>query len=152
HKRLPAAAIRSKEGKPLLSWRVAILPYVGHKELYEKFKLDEPWDSEHNKKLLAEMPKIYAPVGVRAQAGQNETFYRVFEGSGTPFEGKEGLRFEDFTNKLSKTILVVEAGDAVLWTKPDELPYDPEKPLPAVGGMFENIFHVVLADGMVFTV
>src|SRR5262249_22169179 len=28
-------------GKPLLSWRVAILPFIGQDELYKQFKLDE---------------------------------------------------------------------------------------------------------------
>jgi hypothetical protein len=30
---LPPAAICSVEGKPLLSWRVALLPYLGQKDL-----------------------------------------------------------------------------------------------------------------------
>src|SRR5207253_5726964 len=56
----PAAAIYSKDGKPLLSWRVALLPYLEQDNLYKQFKLDEPWDSEHNKKLIARMPKVFA--------------------------------------------------------------------------------------------
>ena len=59
--RFPAAAI-SKDGKPLLSWRVALLPFLGEKGLYEQFHLDEPWDSPHNKLLLDQMPNVYAPV------------------------------------------------------------------------------------------
>ncbi len=55
----PTAAILDKNGKPLLSWRVALLPYIEQDALYRQFKLDEPWDSEHNKKLIAQMPKIY---------------------------------------------------------------------------------------------
>src|SRR3972149_4277670 len=47
-KHLPPPAIRDKEGKPLLSWRVAILPYVEESGLYKQFHLDEPWDSPHN--------------------------------------------------------------------------------------------------------
>ena len=58
--RLPPAAITDKDGKPLLSWRVAILPYVEQQALYNKFKLDEPWDSPHNKALIEEMPAVYA--------------------------------------------------------------------------------------------
>src|SRR5262249_51556565 len=58
--KFPPAAICDKQGKPLLSWRVAILPYVEQDNLYKQFKLDEPWDSEHNKKLIAQMPKVYA--------------------------------------------------------------------------------------------
>ena len=55
--------IRDKDGKPLLSWRVHILPYIEQENLYRQFKLDEPWDSEHNKKLVKSMPKVFAVRG-----------------------------------------------------------------------------------------
>jgi RNA polymerase sigma factor (sigma-70 family) len=61
HGRFPAPAILGKDGKPLLSWRVAILPYIVEDGLYQSFKLDEPWDSPHNKRLLERMPGLYAP-------------------------------------------------------------------------------------------
>jgi hypothetical protein len=61
----PPAYIASKDGKPLLSWRVQILPYIEEGRLYEEFHLDEPWDSEHNKALVAKMPKIYAPPAAK---------------------------------------------------------------------------------------
>ena len=57
--RLPATASYNKQGKPLLSWRVHLLPYLEHENLYKEFHLDEPWDSEHNKKLIDQMPAIY---------------------------------------------------------------------------------------------
>jgi len=44
----PSAAICDDDGKPLLSWRVAVLPYIGEKTLYQKFKLDEPWNGPTN--------------------------------------------------------------------------------------------------------
>ena len=52
--KLPASAICDKKGKKLLSWRVAVLPYIEESTLYQKFKLDESWDSEHNLKVLKE--------------------------------------------------------------------------------------------------
>jgi hypothetical protein len=77
------ADIRDKDGKPLLSWRVAILPYLEQQELYKQFRLTEPWDSEHNLKLLARMPEVYR-VGFEP-AGSTHTHYQVFAGPGTPF-------------------------------------------------------------------
>src|SRR5882672_4340583 len=50
---LPPAAVRDKNGKLLLSWRVLILPYIEQDNLFKEFKLEEPWDSDHNKKLIA---------------------------------------------------------------------------------------------------
>jgi hypothetical protein len=153
YKRFPAAAIADKAGKPLLSWRVAILPFIEQDTLYKEFKLDEPWDSAHNKKLLAKMPDVYGLPGTKGMP-RNATFYRVFTGPGTVFpttDGKPqpGLSVAQITDGTSNTLMVVEAGKAVPWTKPDELPYEPRKPLPGLGGIFKEGFHVVLCDGSV---
>jgi hypothetical protein len=59
HKTLPPPAIYGKDGTPLLSWRVLLLPYIEQQHLYAKFRLDEPWDSSHNKDFLRYMPPIY---------------------------------------------------------------------------------------------
>src|SRR5829696_8812925 len=58
--------LKTKDGKPGLIWRVAILPYIQEDELYKQFKLNEPWDSEHNAKLIDRMPKWYTPVRGKA--------------------------------------------------------------------------------------
>jgi RNA polymerase sigma factor (sigma-70 family) len=147
YKHLPPAAIYGKDGKPLLSWRVAILPYLDQDNLYRQFKLDEPWDSPHNKKLLEVVPAPYVPVRGKAPAGS--TFYQVFTGPHTLFEGKQGMRFSQVTDGLSNTILVAEAGKAVPWTKPADLPYAADKALPKLGGLFGNGFHILWADGSV---
>ncbi len=77
----PAAAITSKDGKPLLSWRVAILPFIEQQNLYNEFHLDEAWDSPHNKALIARMPKTYlCPTAPVRQEGT--TTYKAFVGGG----------------------------------------------------------------------
>jgi RNA polymerase sigma factor (sigma-70 family) len=87
HGYLPAD-IRGKDGKPLLSWRVALLPFMDQNALYQQFKLDEPWDSEHNLKLLGQMPAIYR-VGFEPK-GSTHTYYQVFAGVGTPLHPTVG--------------------------------------------------------------
>src|SRR5262249_40828100 len=121
-------------------------PYIEQEELYKQFKLDEPWDSPHNKKLLAKMPKVYAAPG---QPKGHVTHYRAFTGPGTMFEGRKGVGIRDVPDGTSNTIFVVEAKQAVPWTRPDAFPYDPKKPLPALGGLFEKGFHIALVDGSV---
>jgi hypothetical protein len=145
----PPAAICDKDGKPLLSWRVAILPYVEQDQLYQQFRLNEPWDSEHNKQLLQRMPKLYAPPAHVKTKEPYTTFYQVFVGKGAGFEGKRGLRIVDFTDGTSNTILVVEAAEPVPWTKPEDLPYDDKQPLPKVGGFYPDGFNAAFADGSV---
>ncbi len=158
-KSLPPAAICSKkDGKPLLSWRVAILPYIEQAPLFNQFKLDEPWDSPHNLKLLEKMPPIYAPVGVKSKEPYT-TYYQAFVGKGAGFEirpdakvplGAIGLRMPaDFPDGTANTMVIAEAAEAVPWTKPAELVYGEGKPLPKLGGMFQDGFHGAFLDGVV---
>ncbi len=146
---LPAQAIYDKDGKPLLSWRVMILPFIEQNNLYNKFKLDEAWDSPNNKKLLASIPKTYmAPAGKPKRP--DGTFYQGFYGKSAFFEGKKGIRFADITDGTSNTIMVVEAPTDVPWTKPEDIPFDPDKPLPKMASMYSSgIFNAALCDGSV---
>jgi RNA polymerase sigma factor (sigma-70 family) len=145
----PPAAIHDKDGKALLSWRVLLLPYLEQDDLFKQFHLDEPWDSKHNKPLLAKMPKQYAPPVPEKTKDRNATFYQVFVGKGTVFEGTEGISISDIEDGTSNTIAIIEAAEAVPWTKPADLPYDAGKPLPRLGGLFPNGINVVFADGAV---
>jgi hypothetical protein len=148
--RLPAQATFDKNGKPLLSWRVTILPYIDEQNLYNQFHLDEPWDSEHNKKLLAKMPKIYASPQDDKAMKAHTTYYQGFVGKGAFFEGKKGLRMpQDFPDGTSNTFMIVEASKAVPWTKPEDIPYDPAKPLPKLGLPGAAGFLASLCDGSV---
>jgi hypothetical protein len=147
---LPPHAVYSKDGKPLLSWRVLLLPYIEQDTLFKQFRLDEPWDSPHNLQLLPKMPKIYAPFDGSSPPAPHTTFYQVFFGKGAAFEGSKGLRLaEDFPDGTSNTVLIIEAGEAVPWTKPEDLPYSPDEPLPRLGGLFRGTIRAALADGSI---
>jgi hypothetical protein len=142
----PPAALVAEDGKPLLSWRVALLPFLGEDQLYGEFKLNESWDSPYNKKLLPRMPQVYAlPDATPGEA--SHTLYRVFVGPGTVFENGPGTFLGTITDGVANTLLVVEAGESVPWTKPQELPYDPDRPLPRIGGMSPEGFYALYCDG-----
>jgi RNA polymerase sigma factor (sigma-70 family) len=142
-------AIYSKDGKPLLSWRVAILPYIEQTPLYNQFKLDEPWDSPHNKQLLARMPDLYAPVRGPSKV-EGGTYYQGFVGKGAAFEPNRKLRIPaDFPDGTSNIILAIEAAQPVPWTKPEDLPYVPDQALPQLGGQFHGHSLAVFVDSRV---
>jgi hypothetical protein len=145
--RLPAAAIKKGE-RPLLSWRVAILPYIEEYPLYLKFHLDEPWDSPHNKALLKEMPCTYAPVASKG-APPFTTYYQGFVGPGSVFDGPEGTKIMEVVDAFKPTLMIAEAEQPVLWTKPDDIPFDAAKTLPKLGGPFADGTYVGFADGSV---
>jgi hypothetical protein len=145
--RLPTAAIRAG-GEPLLSWRVAILPYLEQYDLYRRFRLDEAWNGPHNLSLLGEMPGVYAPVGPQG-AGSYTTYYQGIVGPGSLFDGEEGTRVADVTYVASPKLMIVEAANPVPWTKPEDVTYHGDGRLPALGGHSSDGVYIVLADGSV---
>ncbi|MBQ18921.1 MAG: hypothetical protein CMJ65_17575 [Planctomycetaceae bacterium] len=123
HKNFPAPAILAADGKtPLLSWRVAILPYLDQEPLYKQFKLDEPWDSPTNKALIGKMPPIFACAGGELKPGM--TAYRlVTTGKSIYVKGKaiaRSKRSGGDAGGLGEIPLVIEVGSdqAVAWTNP----------------------------------
>jgi prepilin-type processing-associated H-X9-DG protein len=123
----PPATLVDRKGKPLLSWRVLILPYIEQDALYREFKLDEPWDSEHNKKVLEKhpMPPVYALPGV-TKDGEKTTHYQVFVGNGAAFDSVLASKINSFTDGTSNTVMVAPGAKAVPWTKPDDIEFDPK--------------------------
>lgn len=145
---IPMPAIIDKAGKPLLSWRVAILPFLNEGALYKKFKLDEPWDGPHNRPLLQEMPAVYRCPS-RRDTNTQATNYRVIVGPGAVFEAGKECKLDDVKDGLSNTLLVVESAEPVEWTKPDELTFDPASApsLVGAGSAHPGGFDALLADG-----
>jgi prepilin-type processing-associated H-X9-DG protein len=152
---LPAPSITGADGKPLLSWRVAILPHLGYQSLYERFHLDEPWDSPHNRALVKEMPgELACPGQVSRESGM--TSYVVFVGPkfemasvNTPFESNRGVDIREVTDGLSNTILVFETKNPVFWTKPEDLEWAPDGPLPQISSPHAGGTHALFIDGSV---
>jgi hypothetical protein len=149
HKHFPTG-IRDKKGKLLLSWRVQILPYLAEQQLHAKFKLDEPWNSPHNVKLVKQMPDVFRYPTSKAEPGK--TIYLVPSGKGLLFDSAAPERkFRDITDGSSNTIFVLEASDnaAVTWTAPEDLNVDPKQPLKGVRSNEAGRFLILLGDGMV---
>jgi hypothetical protein len=152
YNRFPAAATYSAAGKPLLSWRVHLLPFLDQAELYKQFKLDEPWNSDHNKKLVTKMPRVFDSTGNRKLADEGMTTYLAPRGKETMFPPeKEGLRIRDVLDGTSNTIFLIDADDsrAVPWTKPEDLEVDLSDPMKDLSLRFESGILMAFVDGSV---
>jgi hypothetical protein len=156
HGSFPPAYTQDKAGKPLLSWRVLILPYLEQDALYKEFHLDEPWDSSHNKAFVANMPVTYrCPAESDDLTSKGKTRYVTPRGKATIFPGTETIKLRDVTDGPSNTIMLVDAGDAnaVIWSKPDDWDIDAEPNTAAVfsshSGSQGNGSNFGIADGAV---
>lgn len=147
------ANVYDKDGTPLLSWRVLLLPYLEQEALFQRFKRDEAWDSPANKALSQTVVRTFQVPG-RPTNQPWETYFRTFtspkdagEHRAWLVEGSpKGPTFANITDGTSNTFMVVEAAEAVPWAKPDDLPYDGRLPIPRLGGP-AGTFAVVLGDG-----
>jgi hypothetical protein len=149
---LPGVANYDKDGKPLLSWRVHLLPYLEQDKLYKEFHLDEPWDSEHNKKLIPHMPNIYTRPDAKQKA-DGKTHFLVPVGKDALFQAgpKEKVDLAQIPDGSSNTILLVEADDehAVTWTQPEDLTFDLKKPRVGLLVNKPDGILIAMADGSV---
>jgi hypothetical protein len=146
-KMFPSAVFYDKTSKIPYSWRVAILPFIERKDLYDQYRFDEPWDGPNNIKLLDKMPSFYRDPN-DAPDSKNASYF-VLTGPGTVFDGDKGTQPREIVDGMSNTILVVQAKRDIPWTKPEDIPYDAEKPLPKLGGFYEGVFLAALCDGSV---
>jgi len=150
---MPTDIVDPVTGKVILSWRVAMLPFIEQENLYKQINLNLPWDNPANKKFLETMPSAYRVLG-RETKDKGLTYFqmpsaeKVLEG-GSPMKVKgQKLRLTSITDGLSNTLMVVEAADAVLWMKPDDVSFDP-KNLPKLGAPGRDKFYAGFGDGAV---
>jgi len=145
---LPPTNEPQQPNKFPVSWRVLILPYIEQDNLYRMYRFDEPWDSENNKKLIPLMPKVYEVKGHPAKE-KGKTFFQVFTGPNAMFVPGRRNNIAAIQDGTSNTFMIVEAGEAVVWTQPVDLVYDAKKPVPKLGGHFKGGFIVGMGDGSV---
>lgn len=116
----PPAYLADANGKPMHTWRVLILPYLGSGSVYQRYRFDEPWDGPNNSRLAAEMPPAYRCPSDPATA--NTTDYVVITGPGTMFDADKSISQRSITDGTSNTLLVVESAQAgINWMEPRDL-------------------------------
>ena len=128
---------------------MAILPFIEQQALYEQFHLDEPWDSEHNIKLVEQMPAVFADPSLPLPQGM--TVFHACVGKGQALELDRDNSFRDILDGTANTIMVVEANgtEAVEWTKPADVDIDMDQPIDQMGHIHPGGFHVLFGDGSI---
>ncbi len=119
HQCFPPAVTYDAAGKPMHSWRVLILPWLGEKSLYDSYSMDEPWNGPNNTKLLEQIPPIFKCTGSKSRVN-SETNYRVEIGENTLFPPQGSRSAKDVPDGLSQTIAVVELARGIPWTEPSD--------------------------------
>jgi prepilin-type processing-associated H-X9-DG protein len=121
----PPAYIADKNGKPMHSWRVLILPYLEHNDIYSQYRFDEPWNSPHNRELASRMPEVYGCPS-EEHPGGSITSYAMLVGPHAFANGSTPRTVSELKNGSSNTMMVAEATNAMInWMEPRDL--DTEK-------------------------
>lgn len=155
YKCFPPPHVVDQDGRPLYSWRILILPFLDRQDLYEQWRLDEPWDSSHNRPLAEQKVKVFQCPSVH-HAAEAFTSYLAVVGPGMAWEQGKCLTVRDFPDSVSDTIMVVEiAGAEVNWAAPVDMdraamsPAINDEPRPSISSRHPGVANVLFADGSV---
>jgi hypothetical protein len=144
--RFPAAVQLGRKNTPR-SWRVTLLPFLGQSNLHDQYREEEPWDSVNNRRVLAKMPAVFRHPSDDPRSTNASYFALV--GPDTVFPGNQAVKIAEITDGTSNTLLVVESKQETPWTKPEDIPFDAQQPLPRLGGWYPQGFHAAMCDGSV---
>jgi prepilin-type processing-associated H-X9-DG protein len=150
----PPAYIADASGRPMHSWRVLILPFLDHEDLYDQYDFNEPWDGQHNIKLLGLMPgELRCPSRAPSRMS-SMTSYVAITGPGTMFPGGESVKFTDVTDGVANTLMIVETDSVgVPWTAPVDLNLQAmsfrinDRARPSISSLHPGVVNVSYADG-----
>jgi hypothetical protein len=120
----PPAYVADRDGRPMHSWRVLILPYLEHSTLYNAYNFAEPWDGPNNRKLADQIGQIYLRSGLNSDRKPTTSFVAVV-GPETAWPGARSLKREDLGDGSKTTLMVVEVPDGRFrWMEPRDLDFN----------------------------
>ena len=156
HGNYPPAVVKGNSGKPLHSWRVLILPYLGEDEMYNNIDFSVGWDDPANAVLMRRMPAVYRHPNSAEHGLNNQSGYYLIVGNGTLFPDAGPLGPGDIIDDPTQTILVVEAKPKLMsqsWSEPGDVNFETLKgniggnPDTEVGGLLDEGVAMVTTDG-----
>ena len=150
----PPAYTVDDHGTKLHSWRVLILPQLGEDELYRQIRLDEPWNSDHNKRFQTQMPGVFCCPADRSKQKRGETSYVWLIGKGFISDGTSCTKLSEISDGTSNTLMLVETLHPICWTSPEDLTEEQcwtsvEGSLGAIGSNHRVAANLGFADGSV---
>jgi hypothetical protein len=126
--RFPPAYIADKNGKPMHSWRVLILPFLQLDNLYKEYDFNEPWNGPNNRRLLALRPKVYVcPGSNNLQALDTAcTSYVAVVGAHAAWQPDSTARLgsPSLQKNAADPALLIEDNSGIRWTEPRDFSLD----------------------------
>jgi Protein of unknown function (DUF1559) len=120
----PPAYVAGRDGRPMHSWRVLILPFLEQQALYDAYNLAESWDGPNNRKLADRVGRIYLRSGLESDQVRTTSFVAVV-GPETAWPGIAALSDKDLGDGSNTTLMVVEVPDGQFrWMEPRDLRFD----------------------------
>lgn len=157
----PPAFISDKNGKPIHSWRVLILPFLNQQALYAQYRFDEPWNGPHNAALTDSIPKCYR-CPTEGESDTSHTSYAMIVGPHAVSDGPTPRRIDEIKNGTSNVIMIAEcAGVGINWLEPRDLrtdemsfrvihPNTPSLPVPSdISSCHNGLANALFCDGSV---
>lgn len=170
HQSLPPLFTTNPEGEKLHSWRTLLLPHLGFtaKDLYDELRLDEPWDSDHNRKIAESKRYIDVNGYFQCELIRELSWSKPFASQTTSYvavagEGRKWMsnRFYPPSRRRSQlrhvVLLVTEIRDSnIHWMEPTDITslqdaFDPDAEISigsdhwyGLGKWTRRPFHVIL--------
>jgi hypothetical protein len=120
----PPAYLADRDGRPMHSWRVLLLPYLSQNEVYNAYNFAEPWNGPNNRRLADQIGSIYRRLGLGSDQAASTSFVAVV-GPQTAWPGRTPVTDKNLGDGPTNTLLVVEVPDGqYLWMEPKDLEFD----------------------------
>jgi hypothetical protein len=154
----PPAYIADKNGRPMHSWRVLLLPFMEQEGLYEQYDFKEPWNGPNNSRLVNMIDNVYVYrcPSEDSTVNRSETSYVMIVGPGTISDGPTPTRISQITDGTSNTIMLVEVtGSGIHWAEPRDLKVEEVAfginggAGNGIGSRHPSVANVLLCDGTV---
>ncbi|MHB1557699.1 MAG: DUF1559 family PulG-like putative transporter [Isosphaeraceae bacterium] len=120
----PPVYIADRDGRPMHSWRVLILLFLGQQELYNAYNFDETWDGPNNRMLAGRIGQVFRRSGLEDEQGETTSFVAVV-GTETAWPGPRAVTDKEISDDHENTLTIVEVPDGLFrWMEPKDLEFD----------------------------